>query len=80
LNKPNDKILSILPLLISRAIQAYFDERLTESLFEIFGIFGHKNECYLLIYQFVLQKFNGSFEMPLSTVDKLISKFLCEEK
>ena len=49
---------------------------MSDSLEEIYGLYGHSLECQLFVYQYVLMKFNQGIELPLSSVDRLRQKYM----
>ena len=80
LHRPKEKVLEILPLIIGKAILMILNETSNDNLEEIYGIFGFAPECALYVYQFVFSLFNQGVELPLNSVDKLVTRFMCKEK
>ena len=80
LHHPKEKVLEFLPILVAKAVLLIYAELIKGSVDEIFGILGYSNESPLFVYQFVIKMFNGNMELPLSTVDKIVSQALCVEK
>ena len=77
---PKDVVLEVMPLLIAKSICLVLEEYLTNSIDEIYRMYGNKEECKLFVYQFAINKFNGSIELPLSTIDKMVEKYISFEK
>ena len=80
LHQPKEKVLEILPILIGKAILIILADNFNDNLEEVYGIFGFASECTLFVYQYVLGLFNQGVELPLNSVDKLVSKFICKDK
>ena len=80
LHQPKEKILEILPIIIGKALLIILNECSNDNLEEIYGIFGFAPECALYVYQFVMSLFNQGVEMPLNSIDKLVTRFICKEK
>jgi hypothetical protein len=69
-----------MPLVIAKAVCLILEVHLTNSLDEIYRMYGNKAECQLFVFQFAIHKFNGSIELPLSTIDKMVEKYMSHEK
>ncbi len=76
LHQPKDLPLEIIPLLLAQSVIIILKEKMSDNLEEIYGMYGHAQECQLFVYQFVLMKFNQGIELPLSSVDKLRNKYM----
>jgi len=72
LKNPKERVLEFLPFILAKSVLFIFEEKFNETLDEIFGIFGHSQQCNLFVYQFVAQLFSEESELQLTTVDKLI--------
>ena len=73
-------MLEILPIIIAKAILIILNDNFNDNLEEVYGIFGFAPECTLFVYQYVLSLLNQGVELPLNSVDKLVSKFICKDK
>ena len=72
LNLPKDLVLEVMPLIMGKAITLILKEFMSNSLDEVYKMYGNKQECQLFVYQFVIHKLNGSIELGLSSVDKMV--------
>ena len=77
LKSPKDRVLEFLPFLIGKAVLMIFEEKFNESLDEVFGIFGHSQQCMLFVYQYVHELFLGEQTLSLRTIDQMLERTMC---
>ena len=66
-----------MPLVIGKAVNIMLQEFMSNSLEEVYKMYGNRLECQLFVYQFVIHKFNGSIELSISTIDKMVDRYIC---
>lgn len=66
--------MDLVPLTIGKAINMMIESMFEEKLEDLYGLFGHQQDCQMFVYQFVLNLLCGTkrLELTMVSVDTLV--------